>query len=541
MNSIKPLHQLDANRKLKVAAYARISRDKDDLENSLENQIRYYTTLIGENQNWVFSGIYADDGISGGQIKKRNQFQLMISKAFNNEIDVILVKSISRFARNVIDLLSVIQELRDANVEVYFEKENISTLDTSSDTYLSMYAKFAEEELISMSKNVSWSIQNKMKRGLFYLDAAKLYGYMFDENRNIIINEKEAKWIRVIFQMYLEGANTAMIADYLERNNVKTLTKMDRWSPSSIRRIIRNEKYCGDVLLQKTYSESPLSKRRVINHGEKEKYLVEDAIPAIVSKSIWKRCQEIMDKKADKYKITHINVKSLENAYTNFGFCPYCRSNYFKKLNHGKRMLYCRSNKDRMLCKDSESVYAEHIDQIIPLLVKKLKNNESSFRKDLVAAFSDNNTAEIDNKIAVLDAQLTGLRQRLGECENMADLAISALKEQLKKNIEEVTSQKLILENERLITSNADSRANEIIKELRAFPDGNTIGDYDFRKLFKKMIVISRDRLAFVVGSDDMDKIPLNPNTITMKYIESFDYVIRSTGYTCHFGIYINK
>ena len=541
MNTIKPLHQLDTNCKLKVAAYARISRDKEDLENSLENQIRYYTTLIGENQSWVFSGIYADDGLSGGQIKKRNQFQLMISKAFNNEIDVILVKSISRFARNVIDLLSVVQELRDANVEVYFEKENISTLDTSSDTYLSMYAKFAEEELISMSKNVSWSIQNKMKRGLFYLDAAKLYGYMFDENRNIIINEKEAKWIRVIFQMYLEGANTAMIADYLERNNVRTLTKMDRWSPSSIRRIIRNEKYCGDVLLQKTYSESPLSKRRVINHGEKEKYLVEDAIPAIVSKSIWKRCQEIMDKKADKYKITHINVKSLENAYTNFGFCPYCRSNYFKKLNHGKRMLYCRSNKDRMLCKDSESVYVEHIDQIIPLLVRKLKNNESSFKKDLVAAFSDNNTAEIDNKIAVLDAQLVGLRQRLRECENMADLAISALKEQLKKNIEEVTSQKLILENERLITSNADSRANEIIKELRAFPDGNTVGDYDFRKLFKKMIVINRDRLAFVVGSDDMDKIPLNPNTITMKYIESFDYVIRSTRYTCHFGIYINK
>ena len=541
MNSIKPLHKLDTNGKLKVAAYARISRDKDDLENSLENQIRYYTTLIGENQNWVFSGIYADDGISGGQIKKRNQFQLMISKAFNNEIDVILVKSISRFARNVIDLLSVIQELRDANVEVYFEKENISSLDTSSDTYLSMYAKFAEEELISMSKNVSWSIQNKMKRGLFYLDAAKLYGYMFDENRNIIINEKEAKWIRVIFQMYLEGANTAMIADYLERNNVKTLTKMDRWSPSSIRRIIRNEKYCGDVLLQKTYSESPLSKRRVINHGEKEKYLVEDAIPAIVSKTIWKRCQEIMDEKADKYKITHINVKSLENAYTNFGFCPYCRSNYFKKLNHGKRMLYCRSNKDRMLCKESESVYVEHINQIIPLLVRKLKNNESSFKKDLVAAFSDNNTAEIDNKIAVLDAQLAGLRQRLGECENMADLAISALKEQLKKNIEEVTSQKLILENERLITSNVESRANEIIKELRAFPDKNTVGDYDFRKLFKKMIVINRDRLAFVVGSDDMDKIPLNPNTITMKYIESFDYVIRSTGYTCHFGVYINK
>lgn len=541
MNTLKLLHQIEESKKLKVAAYARISRDKDDLENSLENQIRHYTTLISEKEKWEFAGIYADDGISGGQIKKRNQFQLMISKAFNNEIDVILVKSISRFARNVIDLLSTIQELRDANVEVYFEKESISTFDTSSDTYLSMYAKFAEEELNSMSVNVSWSLQNKMKRGHFYLDAGKIYGLMFDENRNIIINEKETKWVRVMFQMYLEGANTAMIADYLERNDVKTLTKQDRWSSSSIRRIIRNEKYCGDVLLQKTYSESPLSKRRVTNHGEKEQYLVENAIPAIVSKEIWKKCQDLMDAKADKYKIGHINVKNLVDAYTGFGFCPYCHNNYFKKLNHGKRLLYCNSNKQRMLCKESESVYIDHIDKMIPILIKKLKANESELRQDLIEAFANKETNSLDSKINKLDEEIAKLKERLSEYQNTTEIALRALKEQLKKRVDNLLNQKLILENERLITSNPEARANEIIRELRNFPDTDSIGTYDFRKLFKRLIVINRDRLAFVISSDNMDKIPLNPNTITISYIESFDYVIRSTTYKCYFGIYINK
>ena len=139
---INTLHKITYGHKLKVAAYARISKDKTDLESSLESQIRYYTTLISNNTDWEFAGIYADDGISGATIKKRNQFQLMLTKAFAKEIDIILVKSISRFARNVIDLLSVIQELRDSDIEVYFEKENISTFDTKSDNYLTLYSKF---------------------------------------------------------------------------------------------------------------------------------------------------------------------------------------------------------------------------------------------------------------------------------------------------------------------------------------------------------------------------------------------------------------
>ncbi|MBR0294296.1 MAG: recombinase family protein, partial [Bacilli bacterium] len=238
---IKYQHKRYIDKPLKVAAYARVSKDKEDLENSLENQIKYYTTLISKYPEFEFAGIYPDDGVSGGTIKKRDQFQIMLQNAFAGEIDIILVKSISRFARNVIDLLSTIQELRDIGVEVYFEKEGISTLDTKSDNYLTLYAKFAEEELVSMSKNVNWTIENKIKNGNYNICGYQIFGFSMDEDRKLIVNEKEAKWVRFVFESYAEGKNTAEIADFLEMNGVKTLTGNDRWSSTSIRRMLKNE------------------------------------------------------------------------------------------------------------------------------------------------------------------------------------------------------------------------------------------------------------------------------------------------------------
>ena len=542
MNStIKALHKNDNLSKLRVAAYARISRDKADLENSLETQIRYYTTLIRENENWEFAGIYADDGISGGQIKKRNQFQLMLTKAFAGDIQLILVKSISRFARNTIDLVSTIQELRAADVEVYFEKEQISSLDTASDSYLAMYARFAEDELTSISNNVKWSKEKMMARGLFYFDAGRMFGFMFDENRKVVINEKEAVWVRKIFSMYQEGYNTALIADYLENNNVPTITGMSRWSASSIRRMIRNEKYCGDVILQKRYSESPLTKRMLTNNGEKDKYHLVGVLPAIVTREVWESCQEVMSQNATKYHIGHKNCHNLENAYTRFGYCPYCHNNYFRKLNHGKELLYCTNNKERIHCKESESVYTSHLDRIIPLLVKKLKANKAELRKELNLAFAEKDQTEINSKIADLNEELQLLRTKKSEYDDLNGEAFEALRKQFKKEIDRITNELMMLENQKITTANPSAKTNEIIKELDNFPDSESIGNYDFRKLFKKLVVINRDRLVFVIGSEDMDRLPLNPNSISMEFIESFDYVIRSTSYRCFFGIYINK
>ncbi len=538
---ISYLHKIKPGEKLKVAAYARISKDKTDLENSLETQIKHYTTLISQNPAWEFAGIYADDGISGSSIDKRNQFQLMVTKAFAKEIDIILVKSISRFARNCLDALPLIQELRDANVEVFFEKENLSTLDTKNDTYITLYSKFAEEELISMSNNVNWSIQTNMKNGKFFINAAQLYGFMFDENRNLVINEKEAKWVRIMFEMYSEGHNSAEIADLLERNEVKTLTGLDRWSPSSIRRIIRNEKYCGDVLLQKTFSENALSQRRITNNGQKEQYLVENAIPAIVPKDLWKRCQAKMSEHATTYKIGHKQCLNLTTPFTGFGFCPYCRKNYFRKFNRKTEMLYCSSNKDRLKCKDSESVFIEDLKHIIPILVKKLKDNESELRKVLIKAFETNEDDSLLKEIRQLDVKIDDLREKQDEYANLSGEAFEAIKNDIRKQINELSDKKAILENKRLVNLSPEGRADLIIKTLRDFPDDSILGDYDFRALFKQMIVVNRDRLIFVIGSGNMDSIPYNPNAIPMSFIDTYDHKVRSTTTTCYFGIFINK
>lgn len=219
---IKSLHKFYPGQKLKVCAYARISTNKDELETSLDEQIFHYSEIILSNPNWEFAGIFADDGISGGSINKGDQFQTMISLAKLGKIDIIIVKSISRFARNVLDLLETIQDLRVLGTEVIFEKERISTLDPQSDNYLTLYSKFAEEELISMSKNVNWRNQKNMRDGRYRLRTSQMLGYRYNSNNEIYIVEEEPKWIREIFERYAKGDTPADIADYLELNNVRT-------------------------------------------------------------------------------------------------------------------------------------------------------------------------------------------------------------------------------------------------------------------------------------------------------------------------------
>ena len=540
---IKYQHKRYIDKPLKVAAYARVSKDKEDLENSLENQIKYYTTLISKYPEFEFAGIYPDDGVSGGTIKKRDQFQIMLQNAFAGEIDIILVKSISRFARNVIDLLSTIQELRDIGVEVYFEKEGISTLDTKSDNYLTLYAKFAEEELVSMSKNVNWTIENKIKNGNYNICGYQIFGFSMDEDRKLIVNEKEAKWVRFVFESYAEGKNTAEIADFLEMNGVKTLTGNDRWSSTSIRRMLKNEKYCGDILLQKTYSENPITQKRIINHGEKKQYLFKDAIPAIVSRELWEQVQSRMENNAKIYHIGNKNCKNLQTHYTTFGWCPHCRNNYFRKFNRKVEMLYCGQNRERLSCTKSESVYIEHLDKIIPLLVKKLRSNELEFRKYLYDSFSNKKDIEvIQSQMDEIDSQMNDLNSQLDEIseESISD-AYVALKGQIQREINELISQKNVLNNKKITIANPEKRVQLIIDELRKFPKDDSIGDYDFRKLFKKVIIINRDRLIFVIGSDDMSKIPYNPNSIPMSFIETMDYKFRSRTFTTQFGILVNR
>ena len=367
---------------------------------------------------------------------------------------------------------------------------------------------------------------------------------MFDESRNIIINENEAKWVRDIYQMYVSGQNTASIADYLESNSIPTLTGNGRWSSSSIRRILKNEKYCGDILLQKTYTDGPITQRRLTNNGVKEKYLLSNVLPQIVSRELWEACQKKMSENATIYKIGKKNCKNLTTAFTGFGFCPYCRNSYFRKFNRKVEMLYCSSNKSRRMCTDSESVFIDDLKKIIPILVKKLKVNESEFKKELVKAFSETNSDEgvsVSKEINDLTSEIALLRDKYADYAKLDGDAFDSVRKEIKRSIEVLENKRILLENQRITNFNPESRATSIIKELRKFPDEDDIGDYDFRKLFKQMIVINRDRLIFVIGSDDMNNLPRNPNKIPMMFIESYTYKVRSTTSTCYFGICINK
>lgn len=267
---IKSLHKITTGTNLKVCAYARISSDKEELETSLNEQVAYYTSVILENPEWDFSGIYADNGISGTSIYERKQFVKMLEDARNGLINIILVKSISRFARNLLDLLEVVRELRLLGIEIYFEQQNISSLDVKCDQMITLYADFAEDEAKSMSLNVKWRYEKNRRDGIYHIPTGSMKGYRYNDKGEIEIIEEDAKFIRTAFDMYLANYSVQQICDYFKANGFKTVTGKDEWGPGSVRLILQNEKYVGDCLMMKEYHESYKDHKRHLNHGERE-------------------------------------------------------------------------------------------------------------------------------------------------------------------------------------------------------------------------------------------------------------------------------
>ncbi len=465
----------------------------------------------------------------------------MLTKAFLGEIDIILVKSISRFSRNLLDMLRIIQELRDKGVEVIFEKENISSLDTKCDNYLTLYAKFAEEELVSMGKNVKWSIEKRYRDGDFYMNANMVFGFKFDEKRNIVIDETAARWVRFIFKRYIAGESSSEICDELMDAQVVSITGKRVWTQSMLRHIIKNEKYFGTIILHKTYSKDSVSQKIVVNHGEKDKIIIENAIPKIVSKETFLEANRLMDERAEKYRSCTRRKEKTISLFTGFAYCPYCRKPYHRKLNKGVEMLYCSSNRERSLCKESESIFVEHLKYIIPLLVKKLKANEKELREELEKTFKDEHSESNKTRIKELEDEIEKTRANYLSYEGLDGEAFIAIKNELKGRLHILSSEKCFLENESLKSIDPKVRANEIIKALHEFPNEEKLGDYNFRNLFKRVIVIKRNRLVFVLGNEDLSELPYNPQSIPMKFIESYRYKVRATWSNCYFGIYINR
>lgn len=283
--------------KKKVAGYARVSTDLEEQQSSYDLQVQYYTNLIKGNPNWEFAGMYADEGITGTSTARRKEFKKMIAAAMAGKIDLILTKSISRFARNTVDCLTTIRRLKEKGIEVFFEKENIHTLDAKGELLITIMSSLAQEESRSISENTKWGRRKRMSEGKFNMPYKIFLGYDPGPDFKPVINEEQAKIVRQIYQWYMDGLTCCKICRRLEEMGVKSPTGRPRWHSGTLHSILTNEKYKGSALLQKKYVPDFLTKKQKVNKGELPQYYIEDSHPAIISKEMFDAVQAEMHKR----------------------------------------------------------------------------------------------------------------------------------------------------------------------------------------------------------------------------------------------------
>ncbi len=323
-------------KKLKVAAYCRVSTDAEDQLNSYRVQMEYYQRHIMSNDEWEFAGIYADEGITGTQTKKRVQFLKMIRDCEKGKIDMILTKSISRYARNIVDSLSYVRKLKAMGVAIYFEEQNINSLKEKNEVIIGLFSSFAQGESEHISENVRWGISKRMENGT-YLSKMDMFGYRRDKiTKEVYIVPEEAEIVRQIYRSFLDGMSTHGIAKELEKNNVKTFNGKEKWNQSVIINILQNEKYCGDVMYQKTYIVDCLSKKQLVNHGKKDRYLVYNDHEAIISRDTYYEVQAEFARRKTKRSTsdlakTGIGRYSSKYAFSELLVCKECGGHFRRK------------------------------------------------------------------------------------------------------------------------------------------------------------------------------------------------------------------
>lgn len=301
---------------LRVAAYCRVSTDDEEQKTSYEAQIGYYTEKINQNPEWQMAGIFADEGISGTQAKKRPEFLKMIRLCRQRKIDIILTKSLSRFARNTVDSLGYIRELRALGIAVISEKENINTLTAESEMLITIMSCFAQAESESISKNVSWGVRQSFKNGNVPMQYARLLGYRKGHDGNAEIIPEEAEVVKEIYRCYLDGMSMNLIADRLNEKGLTTKGGSSPYRKTVVQRILTNEKYTGDALLQKTYVTDCITKKTRKNNGELPMYLVKNHHEPIISRSDFNRVQEEMARRSAKRTIADKLTKTGQGKYS---------------------------------------------------------------------------------------------------------------------------------------------------------------------------------------------------------------------------------
>ena len=302
MTEVKTIRKIEASprstpkkksapKKRRVCAYARVSTDRDEQFTSYEAQIDYYTKYINSRDDWQFIKVYTDEGISGTSTKGREGFNTMITDALCGNFDLIITKSVSRFARNTVDSLTAIRQLKENHVEVFFEKENIWTFDSKGELLITIMSSLAQEESRSISENTTWGLRKRMADGKVTIAFSSFLGYDRGPHGELIVNPDEAKTVQRIYKEFLDGKSIKEIQEGLERDSIKTAKGLDNWKKDQICRMLTNEKYKGDALLQKTFTESFLTKKAIKNDGSVPMYYVTGDHEAIIDPVMWDAAQ----------------------------------------------------------------------------------------------------------------------------------------------------------------------------------------------------------------------------------------------------------
>ncbi len=427
--------------KLRVAAYCRVSTDSDEQATSSEAQVEHYTEFIQKNPEWEFAGIYADDGISGTNTKNRDEFNRMIEDCEAGTIDMIITKSISRFARNTLDCLKYIRQLKDKNIPVFFEKEAINTMDAKGEVLITIMTSLAQQESQSLSQNVKLGLQFRYQNGQVQVNHNHFLGYTKDEEGNLVIDPEQAEVVKRIYREYLEGYSMGKIAKGLEADDILTGAGKTKWWTSTINKILRNEKYIGDALLQKTYTTDFLNKTRVKNNGIVPQYYVEGNHEAIIPKDIFLRVQEELVRR--RVVKTSSNGKkrsySCNHCFAQIVICGEC-GEMFRRIHWNNRG--CKSIVWRCLSRlecHARTVYETVLENVVIQAINTLLGDKSTYQAQLqqniakVIREAQKSTADgIDEQLMELQKELLKKANNKEAYDEIAD-QIFKLREQREK------------------------------------------------------------------------------------------------------------
>lgn len=494
--------------KLKVAAYCRVSTDSDEQATSYDMQVEHYTKYIQKNEDWEFAGIYADDGISGTNTKKRDEFNLMIEDCYAGKIDLIVTKSVSRFARNTVDCLNYIRDLKSKHIAIFFEKENINTLEASGEFLITIMASIAQQESESLSQNVKLGLQFRYQNGDISVNHNRFMGYTKNEEGKLIIKDDEAEIVRRIYREYLEGASLKDICLSLEADGILTGAGKTHWRPETVKKMLCNEKYIGDALLQKTYTIIPITKERVKNKGDVPQYYVENNHEAIIPKDLYMQVKEEMIRRAHMKAGNKRRVYSSKYALSSMVFCSKCGDIYRRIAwnNRGKHSTVwrcCTRVEHGPDACDAETIQEADLQAVTVKALNLIYKAKDSMKEACAENFKK--LLETENvDVAAFDERLveieTKLLKKAHSKEEYDDLVeeIYNVREEKQKALVAAADKQGVLKRIEEMQSYLDGVSTEITEYdealVRAYFDKITVYDDYFEVTFKSGISVDIEK-----------------------------------------------